>query len=165
MGEQRGSADVAENIRVALHTIDEDTSAWLGCPTPLEMYKRQCALLEDELTETQRLLCKARRNVAGPVQMNDGLATRLAEAEVALKDAQVEIGQLRERCAEPGSLGMKLVTELRAYLLRENQRLSTELSASKDAFGLTPAIAYRYSALPMHSCGTPMRTQASMTVS
>ncbi|MCU1782877.1 hypothetical protein NTD80_08920 [Pseudomonas sp. 13B_2.1_Bac1] len=44
--------------------IDEDTSAWLGCPTPLEMYKQQCALLEDELTTTQQLLSKARANIA-----------------------------------------------------------------------------------------------------
>jgi hypothetical protein len=72
--------------------IDEDTSTWLGCPTPLEMYKHQCALLEDELTETQALLRKARKNIAGLVQMNDALATRLAEAEEALKVSQAEIG-------------------------------------------------------------------------
>lgn len=58
--------------------IDEDTCEWLGCPAHLEMYKHQCALLEDELTETQALLRKARKNIAGLVQMNDALATRLA---------------------------------------------------------------------------------------
>ncbi|MBN2976927.1 hypothetical protein [Pseudomonas lactucae] len=41
--------------------IDEDTSAWLGCPTPLEMYRHQCALLEDELIQTHAMLRKARR--------------------------------------------------------------------------------------------------------
>jgi hypothetical protein len=47
--------------------IDEDTSAWLGCPTPLEMYKHQCALLEDELIQPQVMLQKARANIAGLV--------------------------------------------------------------------------------------------------
>ncbi|WP_397459340.1 hypothetical protein AB3464_07690 [Pseudomonas asplenii] len=51
--------------------IDEDTSAWLGCPTPLEMYQHQCALLEDELIETQRRLNEARRNIAGLVSLSD----------------------------------------------------------------------------------------------
>lgn len=107
--------------------IDEDTSAWLGCPTPLEMYKHQCSLLEDELTETQALLRKARKNIAGLVQMNDVLATRLAEAAESLKAAQLEVGQLKERCSEPAILSMKLVAEQRDYLLRENQRLLGEL--------------------------------------
>ena len=51
--------------------IDEDTSTWLGCPTPLEMYKHQCALLEDELNQAQVMLHKARRNIAGLVQLSD----------------------------------------------------------------------------------------------
>ena len=103
--------------------IDEDTSAWLGCPTPLEMYKHQCSLLEDELTETQKRLSNARRNIAGLVQMNDVLATGKLDAEDALKAALVEVGELKERCSEPAILGMKLVAEQRDYLLRENQRL------------------------------------------
>ena len=68
-----------------MHQIDEDTSAWLGCPTPLEMYKHQCALLEDELTQAQALLSNARKNIAGLVQMSDALATCKAKAEDALK--------------------------------------------------------------------------------
>ncbi|MBX7275499.1 hypothetical protein K2E96_26685 [Pseudomonas sp. ERGC3:05] len=107
--------------------IDEDTSTWLGCPTPLEMYKHHCSLLEDELSETQALLRKARKNIAGLVQMNDALATSEAEAQVFLKKALAEIGELRERCSEPAILGMKLVAEQRDYLLRENQRLLGEL--------------------------------------
>ncbi|CAM3166959.1 hypothetical protein [Pseudomonas fluorescens] len=108
--------------------IDEDTSAWLGCPTPLEMYKHQCSLLEDELSETQALLRKARKNIAGLVQMNDALATGKAEAQAVLKKALAEIGELKERCSEPAILGMKLVAEQRDYLLRENQRILLELS-------------------------------------
>ncbi len=70
--------------------IDQDTCGWLGCPTPLEMYKHQCALLEDELNGAQDQLRKARANVAGLVQMNDLLLTGKADAEEALKLAKYE---------------------------------------------------------------------------
>ena len=111
-----------------MHQIDEDTSAWLGCPTPLEMYKHQCALLEDELNETLKRLSDARRNIAGLVQMGDLLATGKAMAEAALKSALVEIDALKEKCSEPAILSMKLVAEQRDHLLRENQRLLLELT-------------------------------------
>ncbi|WP_448651764.1 hypothetical protein ACSHWC_28870 [Pseudomonas fluorescens] len=114
-----------------MHPIDEDTSAWLGCPTPLEMYKHQCALLEDEITQSQALLRKARQNIAGLVQLNDVLATRLAEVKEVLKTAQVEVAQLKERCSEPAILSMKLVAEQRDYLFRENQRLMSELKRAE----------------------------------
>ncbi len=114
-----------------MHQIDEDTSAWLGCPTPLEMYKHQCALLEDELTQAQALLSNARKNIAGLVQMNDALATGKAKAEESLKAALVEIGALKEKCSEPAILSMKLVAEQRDYLFRENQRLKSELKRAE----------------------------------
>jgi len=38
--------------------IDEDTSEWLGCPTPLEMYKHQCALLEEEIASLRNDLLR-----------------------------------------------------------------------------------------------------------
>lgn len=110
--------------------IDEDTSAWLGCPTPLEMYKHQCALLEDELTQTQALLRNARKNIAGLVQMNDALTTGKSKAEDTLKSALSEIAELKGKCSEPAILGMKLVAEQRDHLLRENQRLLGELKKS-----------------------------------
>lgn len=106
--------------------IDEDTCQWLGCPTPLEMYKHQCALLEDELTETQALLRKSRLNLAGLVQMNDVLATGKACAEDALKVRQ-ELEELKQVGSPPSILSIKLVAEQRDYLLRENQRLLGEL--------------------------------------
>ncbi|MFL1475382.1 hypothetical protein [Pseudomonas grimontii] len=107
--------------------IDEDTCQWLGCPTPLEMYKHQCALLEDELTETQALLRKSRLNIAGLVQMNDVLATGKACAEEALKVARQELEELKQAGSPPSILSIKLVAEQRDYLLRENQRLLGEL--------------------------------------
>ena len=119
--------------------IDEDTSAWLGCPTPLEMYKHQCALLEDELRGTQAQLNKARKNIAGLVQMNDLLATGKASAEAALAKARERIATTNNR--EPDNLSFRpidLVTGQRDELLRENQRLLRELRNLKEASVSTP---------------------------
>jgi hypothetical protein len=118
--------------------IDEDTCEWLGCPTPLEMYKHQCALLEDELTDTHELLRTARRNVAGLVQMNDELSTGKTQAEEALRVALDEIRELKEKCSEPAILSIKLVAEQRDHLLRENQRLLAEIQNTRK--------------LPVHDC-------------
>lgn len=111
--------------------IDEDTSTWLGCPTPLEMYQHQCALLEDELIQTHAMLRKARANVAGLVQMNDLLVTGKASADEAARAAALELEEFKRACTEPGVLGMKLVAQQRDYLLRENQRLLMELKAQQ----------------------------------
>ena len=108
-------------------TIDQDTCEWLGCPTPLEMYQHQCALLEDELTQAQAQLTKARRNIAGLVQMNDVLVTGKAQAEDAAMAAAAELEGFKRACTEPGVLGMKLVEQQRDHLLRENQRLLSEV--------------------------------------
>ena len=110
--------------------IDEDTSAWLDCPTPLEMYKHHCALLEDELNQAQAMLNKARANIAGLVQMNDLLATGKASAELALKQALERASAMNDQ--EPDNLSFRpidLVTGQRDHLLRENQRLLLELKA------------------------------------
>lgn len=108
--------------------IDEDTSAWLGCPTPLEMYKHQCALLEDELIQTEAMLRKARANVAGLVQMNDLLANGKASADSALRDALECISARSDET--PGNVSFRpidLITQQRDHLFRENQRLLMEL--------------------------------------
>ena len=106
--------------------VDMDTDDWLGCPTPLEMYQHQCALLEDELIQTAAMLRKARANIAGLVQMNDLLATSKANADEAARAAVLELEEFKRACTEPGILGMKLVAQQRDYLLRENQRLLIE---------------------------------------
>ena len=82
--------------------IDQDTCEWLNCPAPLEMYKHQCALLEDELTEAQAQLAKARKNIAGLVQMNDALAVGKASAETALEKALADVGRLHVTTSELG---------------------------------------------------------------
>ena len=114
-----------------MNDIDEDTSAWLGCPTPLEMYQHQCALLEDELIQTEAMLRKARANVAGLVQMNDLLATGKATADEALREALERISALSNESPDKGSFrSVDLVTGQRDHLFRENQRLLMERNLS-----------------------------------
>ncbi|WP_421558024.1 hypothetical protein [Pseudomonas canadensis] len=108
--------------------VDMDTDDWLGCPTPLEMYQHQCALLEDELIQTEAMLRKARANVAGLVQMNDLLATEKASAEVALREALDHISTMSNE--EPDNQSFRpvdLITQQRDHLFTENQRLLMEL--------------------------------------
>lgn len=112
--------------------VDMDTDDWLGCPTPLEMYQHQCALLEDELIQTEAMLRKARANVVGLVQMNDLLATEKASAETALKEALDRISAMSNE--ESDNLSFRpidLITGQRDDLLRENQRLLMELKVLK----------------------------------
>ena len=122
-------------------SIDLATEDWLGCPTPLEMYQHQCALLEDELIQTEAMLRKARANVAGLVQMNDLLATEKASAEAALKEALDRISAMSNE--ESDNLSFRpidLITGQRDDLLRENQRLLGELRNLKDASTPTPPV-------------------------
>ncbi|SDT97492.1 hypothetical protein [Pseudomonas yamanorum] len=109
--------------------IDEDTCEWLGCPTPLEMYKHHAAMLEDEINDLQRHLAKARANIAGLVQMNDTLLIAKARAERSLKDARERLSGVHQEPPETGNFRpIDLVAGQRDHLLRENQRLLLELS-------------------------------------
>ena len=107
--------------------IDEDTSAWLGCPTPLEMYKHQCALLEDELTSAYQLLSGARANIAGLVQMNDLLLAGKIKAEASLKHSHKRLLEYSEHPPRTEAFrSIDVITEQRDHLFRENQRLLLE---------------------------------------
>ena len=109
--------------------IDEDTCEWLGCPTPLEMYKHHCSMIEDELAGVQAQLRKARENIAGLVQMNDVLATGKATAEVSLKKALSDVAELNLENSQLGGKvrSLELVASQRDYLFIENQQLLAEL--------------------------------------
>lgn len=111
---------------------DEDTSEWLGCPTPLEMYKHHCAMIEDEVAELEVQLRKARANISGLVQMNDLLATGKASAEAALRQALERMSAMSNEAPDNSSFRpIDLITEQRDLLHRENQRLLLELSVLK----------------------------------
>lgn len=111
--------------------VDMDTEDWLGCPTPLEMYQHQCSILVDELVETERMLRRARANIAGLVQMNDLLMTGKAATEAKLAEALEKISTLEEQYSFASVQSVKIVTGQRDHLLRENQRLLVELSVYK----------------------------------
>lgn len=109
--------------------VDADTEDWLGCPTPLEMYKHQCALLEDELTSAYQLLTRARANIAGLVQMNDLLLDGMSKTEASLKQAQARLLEIGDDPSGNHSFRpIDMLTEQRDHLFRENQRLLLELS-------------------------------------
>ena len=111
--------------------VDMDTDDWLGCPTPLEMYQHQCSILVDELVETERMLNRARANIAGLVQMNDLLMTGKAEADGKLAAALEKISMLDQQYSFASLQSVKIVTRQRDDLIRENQRLKVELSVYK----------------------------------
>lgn len=113
--------------------IDMDTDDWLGCPTPLEMYQHQCALLVDELVETERMLRRARENIAGLVQMNDLLVTGKMAAEEKLRSVEAELSRTNVEYSERGKeiMSLKKISYQNEHLRVENQRLLLELSVYK----------------------------------
>ena len=77
---------------------DDDTNGWLGLPTPLEMYRQHCRLLENEIQELNVLLRKARADVFGISQTL--LETQTKNAEFA--------GYLRQRGGEAAEMRRKI---------------------------------------------------------
>nr|WP_318836563.1 hypothetical protein [Pseudomonas khavaziana] len=111
-----------------------DTEDWLGCPTPLEMYKHQCSILVDELVETERMLRRARANIAGLVQMNDLLMTGKAKAETELRMTMADLSRANVHTSEMSKdiMGLKMIASQNEQLRVENQRLLLELAALKE---------------------------------
>jgi hypothetical protein len=68
----------------------EDTSDWLGTPTPLEMYKHSCLMLENEVQELTTQLRKARQDIFGLIEMHAAEAKEAARLRAELKDAKRE---------------------------------------------------------------------------
>ncbi|NWD81879.1 hypothetical protein HX891_15965 [Pseudomonas reactans] len=93
----------------------EDTLGWLGLPTPLQMYRQHCRLLENEIQELNAQLRKAREDVFGVSQML--LDTQAKNAEFA--------GYLRQRGGEAAEMRKQidtLNTSLRSHQ-RDNEAL------------------------------------------
>lgn len=110
--------------------IDEDTCEWLGCSTPLEMYKHQCALLEDEISDLRRQLAKARANVTGLVHMNDLLITWKTAAEEQIRSISSQLSNANVHNSEQGKeiMSLKMIASQNEHLRTENQRLLLELT-------------------------------------
>lgn len=110
--------------------IDEDTCEWLGCSTPLEMYKHQCALLEDEISDLQRQLSKSRANIAGLVHMNDLLITWKTAAEEQIRSISSQLSNANVHNSEQGKeiMSLKMIASQNEHFRTENQRLLLELT-------------------------------------
>ncbi|WP_334597501.1 hypothetical protein [Pseudomonas alvandae] len=63
----------------------EDTSDWLGTPTPLEMYKHSCLMLENEVQELTTQLRKARQDIFGLIEMHAAEAKECAKLRAELR--------------------------------------------------------------------------------
>lgn len=66
----------------------EETDDWLGCPTPLEMYKHSCHMLENEVQELTTQLRKARQDIFGLVEMHATEAKECARLRAELDKAK-----------------------------------------------------------------------------
>jgi hypothetical protein len=69
----------------------EDTSDWLGTPTPLEMYKHSCLMLENEVQELTTQLRKARQDIFGLIEMHAAEAKEAARLRAELKEIRWEL--------------------------------------------------------------------------
>lgn len=66
----------------------EDTSDWLGCPTPLEMYRHSCHMLENEVQELTTQLRKARQDIFGLIEMHAAESKECARLRAELEKAK-----------------------------------------------------------------------------
>ncbi|WP_223594509.1 hypothetical protein [Pseudomonas sp. A-R-19] len=106
----------------------EDTSDWLGCPTPLETCRHQLRMYENEFEELTLQLRQAREKIFKLIEMHaeavgerDTLRAQLAAAKAEVSRLHVENSELSGKV---GSL--LLVSDQRDHLFRENQKLLME---------------------------------------
>jgi uncharacterized coiled-coil DUF342 family protein len=82
----------------------EDTSDWLGCPTPLETCRHQLRMLENEVEELTLQLCQARQNIFKLVEMHadvsaerDALRSELTKAGAELSDSKRAVVEIKTK--------------------------------------------------------------------
>lgn len=79
---------------------DEDTLGWLGLPTPLQMYRQHCHLLENEIQELNLQLRKARADVYGISQMLLEAQAKNTEFAWYLRERGAEAASMRKQIAD-----------------------------------------------------------------
>ncbi|KRP83826.1 MULTISPECIES: hypothetical protein [Pseudomonas] len=79
---------------------DDDTFGWLGLPTPLEMYRQHCRLLENEIQELNAQLRKARADVFGISQMLLDAQAKNAEFAGYLRQKGGEAAEMRQQISK-----------------------------------------------------------------
>ena len=104
----------------------EDTSDWLGCPTPLEMYRHSCHMLENEVQELTTQLRKARQDIFGLVEMHAAEAKECARLRAELKAVR---SALDDESRKNSDLTMRS-----NYLLCSKDRLISEYHRQLNEF-------------------------------
>ncbi|WP_053183704.1 hypothetical protein [Pseudomonas thivervalensis] len=116
----------------------EDTSDWLGCPTPLEMYRHSCHMLENEVQELTTLLRKARQDIFGLVEMYAAeskecarLRAELEKAKWAWNSEHLLYVELMNKSKSEGMANTSLIAELHRRLkVYEGDRLPDDIIPS-----------------------------------
>ncbi|NUU37624.1 hypothetical protein HNQ83_21480 [Pseudomonas sp. C2B4] len=75
----------------------EDTSDWLGCPTPLETRRHQLRMLENEIEELTLQLRQARQNIFKLVEMHPEAIQQQDEAMANMRTKSGEAAGLRKQ--------------------------------------------------------------------
>lgn len=99
----------------------DDDFGCLGIPTPLEMCKQHCHLIETENDELRQELIQAKRNIAklvdmhcGAVKERDEARSELAESKARVSDLLRQVGSLQTSQMGIGSAYEALVSQLQA---------------------------------------------------
>jgi septal ring factor EnvC (AmiA/AmiB activator) len=106
----------------------EDTSDWLGCPTPLETCRHQLRMLENEIEELTLQLRQARENIFKLVEMLTAAPTVRYRLRAHLKKADSDVSRLHAETTEMSSELRSLanISHQNKHLFQENQRLLRE---------------------------------------
>jgi hypothetical protein len=99
--------------------LDEDTCEWLGFPSPLEMYKQHCRILENEIQELNLQLRKARADVFCISQTLLEAQAKNTEFAGYLRQRGGEAAVMRKQIADltiSDSVNKREVVELRKRL-------------------------------------------------
>lgn len=101
----------------------EDTSDWLGCPTPLDTCRHQLRMLENEIQELTLQIRQARQNIFKLVEMHteaanerDTLRSQLATAKAEAADANSLTTEIETRSNWELMAKDKHISELTAKL-------------------------------------------------
>ncbi|WP_256353319.1 hypothetical protein [Pseudomonas sp. PDM30] len=101
----------------------EDTSDWLGCPTPLDTCRHQLRMLENEIQELTLQLRQAREKIFKLVEMHaeaanerDTLRSQLANAKAEAADAHRLATEIETRSNWQLMAKDKHISELTAKL-------------------------------------------------
>lgn len=99
----------------------EDTSDWLGCPTPLETCRHQLRMLENEIQELTLQIRQARQNIFKLVEMHTEAANERDTLRSQLATANAE-------AADANSLATEIETRSNWELMAKDKHIS-ELTA------------------------------------